>query len=291
MAHAITGSIPSDASPFEAFPSPKSVPRHRGRYPLAIGRGRSPLDTHPVKDDASWFAVSEALASGCSPSTSPLHPAGVAANGGLDAPLGFSTCPGSLSHAPVAFHASRPLVPKHHLDAGERGSCRTRRVGTTSADRSAWLVPCWPGCLPPNSGCEHPLPFDPTGCVRSQRSCPSPTGPVRGAAGWGWTTTSSNRTVTCGSPRLFRRPAARSVRRRSWLHGRSSGDRRGPCSSAGAGVRSVATNRRSRLRFRGAVSTSTAPKCSVSLECSFRSVPLDSFFEVFVAEVRLGSLR
>lgn len=52
--------------------------------------------------------------------------------------MGFSTCSGPRTHVPVAFHASRPLVPKHHLGRGKRGSCLTRRVGTASPKRSSW---------------------------------------------------------------------------------------------------------------------------------------------------------
>jgi len=66
QAHASWGSIPSGATPFEAFPSPTAVPRHRGRCPLAVEPWiRVSLWTCPVKDLTVRICVSE-------PSTSRL---------------------------------------------------------------------------------------------------------------------------------------------------------------------------------------------------------------------------
>lgn len=192
--------------------------------------------------------------------------------------MGFPTCSGPRTHVPVAFRA------RGHRCRSTTSSVFARfLLHPTSRDclgepkLLAGSVLAW---LPSSEQrMQAPAALRPDRVVPLPRELPFARGPGQGHLGLGWTTTSSNRTFTCGSLRLFRRPAARSVRRRSWSHGRTSGDRRGPRSSAGAGVLGVAANRRVYIRLRGALPTFHGTEVPCLARVSFRGVPLLSFFE------------
>ena len=79
-------------TPFEAFPSLKAVPRHRGRC-------------HPAVASSHCFQCVSAQPHGFTPSSSPLSATGVSTDDPLVAPLGFVPLQGA------------PLVPTAHLDS------------------------------------------------------------------------------------------------------------------------------------------------------------------------------
>jgi len=120
-----SGSIPGGATPFEAFPSPTAVPRHRGRCPLAVPLRFSLLsNARPVKDVAASFPFLSSRPQGLAPSSSPLCLRDVSATSTPDAPMGFFTFPVHLTRAAVVVRDVSGAQPKrcspHH------GLSRTR---------------------------------------------------------------------------------------------------------------------------------------------------------------------
>lgn len=95
--------FPTDALPFEAFPSLVAVPRHRGRFPLVVQLAAAvPVNLSPklfpASTTASGASASVRRPQGFAPPMSPLPPCRVASAEGLDAPLGLSL--------PILFHKS-----------------------------------------------------------------------------------------------------------------------------------------------------------------------------------------
>lgn len=99
------GPIPGGATPFEAFPSPAAVPRHRGHCPLAVGPDLLlPPPGFPVRDVAAVAVARRDLdLRALLRKASPLRPTDVSAGKAPDASMGFCIHPGFSTHTLVAI--------------------------------------------------------------------------------------------------------------------------------------------------------------------------------------------
>jgi hypothetical protein len=142
-----SGSVPGGATPFEAFPSPAAVPRHRDRCPLAVGPSlRLTRSPHSREDVAAGRASAGSSTSGPCSTGESVAPVRRCRRSSARCSHGLSHPPGSRTRAAVATRqrASR------RRDAGwswgrSRGapfptrSDLARRTGTGSDPRTpAW---------------------------------------------------------------------------------------------------------------------------------------------------------
>lgn len=104
-ARAIPGSIPGGATPFEAFPSPAAVPRHRDRCPLAVGPSlRLTRVPHSREDVASGRVSVGSSTSGLCSAGESVAPARRCRRTAARCSHGLVHPPGSPTRAAVAIH-------------------------------------------------------------------------------------------------------------------------------------------------------------------------------------------
>lgn len=103
------GSFPDGVIPFEAFPSPAAVPRHRGRCPLAVVPDlRSPRPACPVKNTLPGSPSSGPRPQGLAPQGESVASTRRCRRRTPDASMGFLHCSRIFDSRPVAFRAALP---------------------------------------------------------------------------------------------------------------------------------------------------------------------------------------
>lgn len=273
MAHASPGTIPGGVPPFEAFPSTTAVPRHRGRFPLAIRFAAVHLRraSSPRGGGHAEACCCVPWPQGFAPSSSPLRPAGVAASQAPDASMGFRTHPGSLTRDTMAFRAGA-RVPRHLRQRRGRRSCSlARRIGWCLGEpwhraRSRTSLTAF---------LRFRTASGPVSLTRPGLPAPEGVSVLEGAPRGGresaWDATSSSRIASRGPRCLFLRCRVPSCPRTRWVRHRRASTRTAPSFTAEAVVRASRAPQARSAPKRRPLRRVRAPKCR--RPCSLRPIP------------------